>query len=90
MTTINATIPRSLPAGDYLLRGEHIAVHKMKQPQFYIACAQLRVTGGGSGHPAPLVSFPGAYKKQDPGVDFNMYASPVVAYQIPGPRVWKG
>jgi hypothetical protein len=29
--------------------------------QFYLACAQVTVTGGGSGTPGPLVSIPGVY-----------------------------
>ena len=29
--------------------------------QFYIACAQINVTGGGSGTPGPLVAIPGVY-----------------------------
>jgi hypothetical protein len=34
--------------------------------QFYISCAQINVTDGGSGSPSPLVAFPGAYKASDP------------------------
>jgi hypothetical protein len=90
MDRISARIPASLPAGEYLLRAEHIAVHKMNSPQFYVACGQIKVSGGGSGRPAPLVSFPGAYKKSDPGVTFNMYGNPVKPYIIPGPPVWRG
>jgi hypothetical protein len=29
--------------------------------QFYIACAPITVTGGGSGTPGPLVAIPGVY-----------------------------
>lgn len=77
MTAINATIPSAVPAGDYLIRAEHIALHKMGQPQFYVGCAQIKVTGGGSGTPSPLVAFPGAYKMSDAGIAFNLYGSPV-------------
>lgn len=71
------TVPKSLPSGDYLLRIEHIALHQASRAggaQFYISCAQVKVTGGGSGSPAPLVSFPGAYKASDPGIMVNIYS----------------
>ncbi|TLD34562.1 lytic polysaccharide monooxygenase [Venturia nashicola] len=90
MDSINATIPANVPAGDYLVRAEHIGLHKMKKPQFYIGCAQVRVTGGGSGTPGPLVAFPGAYEMDNAGISFNLYGSPVIPYPIPGPAVWKG
>ncbi|KAF1977079.1 glycoside hydrolase family 61 protein [Bimuria novae-zelandiae CBS 107.79] len=63
--TANATIPKAVPSGDYLLRVEHIALHMAMQAnkaQFYLACSQITITGGGSGSPGPMASFPGAYK----------------------------
>jgi hypothetical protein len=46
----------------YLMRPEHIALHDVSGgAQFYIACAQIRVTNGGNGSPGPLVSIPGVY-----------------------------
>lgn len=71
------TIPKNTPSGDYLLRIEHIALHQASNvngAQFYISCAQITVTGGGSGSPGPLVSFPGAYKATDPGIKVNIYS----------------
>lgn len=58
-----STIPASLPAGEYLIRHELLAIHTTNQPQFYPECAQLVVTGGGSKSPGGsyLVKFPGAY-----------------------------
>jgi hypothetical protein len=44
--------------------------------QFYISCAQVAVTGGGSGSPSPLVSFPGAYTGYEPGLLINIYNLP--------------
>ncbi|KAF2396036.1 fungal cellulose binding domain-containing protein [Trichodelitschia bisporula] len=90
MNTISFPVPRSLPAGEYLVRAEHIALHKPGSPQHYVACAQVKVTGGGSGRPGPLVAFPGAYSKSDPGIMFNMYGNPVKPYPLPGPEVWSG
>ena len=87
------TIPKSLPSGDYLLRAENIAIHAASSAngaQFYISCAQITVTGGGSGTPGPTVSLPGAYKATDPGLLINIYYPIPTSYKYPGPAVWKG
>ncbi|KIM23357.1 glycoside hydrolase family 61 protein [Serendipita vermifera MAFF 305830] len=68
-------IPSSIPSGEYLLRIEHIALHVAQSvggAQFYISCAQLSVTGGGSASPA-TVSIPGVYKATDPGIEIGEY-----------------
>ena len=75
--TVSVTIPRNIPSGDYLLRIEHIALHQASNvngAQFYISCAQIKITGGGNGSPGPLVSFPGAYKATDPEIKVNIYS----------------
>lgn len=56
----------------------------------YISCAQLKVQNGGSGNPGPLVSFPGAYKASDPGIQINIYYPVPTSYTPPGPAVWSG
>lgn len=40
-------------------------------PQFYLSCAHISVTGGGSASPA-TVSIPGAFKETDPGYTVNV------------------
>ncbi|CAH0024713.1 unnamed protein product [Clonostachys rhizophaga] len=87
MTQFYTTIPSKLKPGNYLLRAEHIGLHIAGAPQFYIACAQLQVTGSGTSTPTSLVSFPGAYSKSDAGLTFNIYAENG-AYPYPGPAVW--
>ncbi|KAF2648460.1 lytic polysaccharide monooxygenase [Lophiostoma macrostomum CBS 122681] len=90
--SVSVTIPKNTPSGDYLLRVEHIALHQasaLNGAQFYISCAQIRVSGGGSGTPSPLVSFPGAYKATDPGIKVNIYSGSAT-YTPPGPAVWTG
>ena len=75
--SFSVTIPKSVPTGEYLLRIEHIALHgasAVNGAQLDISCAQLSVTGGGSGSPGPLVAFPGAYKNTDPGLKVNIYS----------------
>lgn len=45
--------------------------------QFYIACGQVKVTGGGGTIPRPTVKIPGVYTGNEPGILINIY-SPVV------------
>ncbi|KAG9121200.1 hypothetical protein FRC07_002948 [Ceratobasidium sp. 392] len=83
-----AVIPKCIPSGNYLLRAEIIALHgagTYPGAQFYVECAQINVTGGGSASP-PTVSFPGAYSGTDPGILVNIYYPPLTSYTIPGPR----
>ncbi|KDN44431.1 hypothetical protein RSAG8_05478, partial [Rhizoctonia solani AG-8 WAC10335] len=90
--TFKFKIPSSTPAGNYLLRIEHIAVHGASTvggAQFYISCAQLTITGSGSGNPAK-VSIPGVYTGTEPGLLINIYWPPVTNYTLPGPAVWSG
>lgn len=76
LTSYSFTIPKNTPDGQYLLRIEHLAVHNAANyggAQFFVACGQVKITGGGGGTPGPLVSFPGAYSANDPGIFFNNY-----------------
>ncbi|KAI1418443.1 glycoside hydrolase family 61 protein [Hypoxylon sp. FL1857] len=89
---VNVTIPVAVPSGKYLARVESIALHQAQSvggAQMYLSCAQVEVTGGGSGAPAPLVAFPGAYKATDPGLRWSYYPIPT-SYTAPGPAVWEG
>ncbi|KAK2772170.1 hypothetical protein FQN53_004701 [Emmonsiellopsis sp. PD_33] len=92
-TTVSVNLPSSLPSGEYLLRVEHTALHSASAAggaQFYISCAQINVTGGGSGDPGPKVAFPGAYSPTDPGLMINIYYPVPTSYTLPGPAVWTG
>ncbi|KAI5853761.1 glycoside hydrolase [Tricharina praecox] len=84
---VTVTLPSCLPAGDYLLRGELIALHAAGSypgAQLYMECAQIRLTSGGSTSPATY-NIPGIYAGTDAGIKFNLYAS-TISYTIPGPR----
>ncbi|TFK43939.1 glycoside hydrolase [Crucibulum laeve] len=84
-------IPSSLPAGEYLLRAEIIALHVAQSypgAQFYIGCAQAKITGGGSASP-PKITIPGTYKSSDPGITVNIYNN-LQSYTAPGGAVWSG
>ncbi|EIN14513.1 hypothetical protein PUNSTDRAFT_130140 [Punctularia strigosozonata HHB-11173 SS5] len=86
------TIPKSLPSGQYLIRGEQIALHSASSfggAQFYIGCAQVNVVNGGNGTPSPTVSIPGVYTGNEPGILINIYNLPSdYTYVSPGPAVW--
>lgn len=59
------TIPSCIANGQYLLRGEIIALHSASSAngaQFYMECAQINVTGGTGTVTPATVSLPGAYK----------------------------
>ncbi|KAF2632701.1 lytic polysaccharide monooxygenase [Macroventuria anomochaeta] len=90
--TASVTIPKNTPSGEYLLRIEHIALHSasaINGAQIYLSCAQIKVTGGGSGTPGPLVTFPGAYVAGEKGLQVNIYSGQT-SYTPPGPAVWTG
>ncbi|KAF7433663.1 Esterase/lipase/thioesterase [Pleurotus ostreatus] len=90
--TWTTTIPSSVPSGNYLIRFETIALHSLPA-QFYPECAQITITGGGNKAPSAseLVSFPGAYKSTDPGINLNLYSNEAqtsTQYIIPGPPLY--
>ncbi|KAI0350297.1 hypothetical protein OH77DRAFT_1087377 [Trametes cingulata] len=82
-------LPSNIAPGEYLIRHEIIALHTaMSQggAEFYPSCAQLKVTGSGTGTPSKTVSFPGAYKDTDPGILVDVYDLKS-AYVFPGPAI---
>jgi len=87
-------MPSCVAPGDYLMRVELIALHGAQnqgQAQFYMECAQIRITGSGTNSGQNFVSFPGAYTANHPGIQVNIYdnkGNPNGGgrpYQIPGP-----
>ena len=83
------TVPKNIASGDYLVRSEVLALHAgAGNPQPYVSCFQVKVTGGGSANPAG-VSFPGAYKLSDPIFSKAIYNSSF-QYVSPGPAVYSG
>jgi hypothetical protein len=89
LQTYTYSIPPNLPSGDYLLRIQQLGIHNPYPagiPQFYIECAQITVTNGGSGTPGPLVSIPGFITGTEPGYTVNIYTD-FYNYTVPGPAV---
>jgi len=74
-------LPSDIKPGTYVMRTELLALHGNMRtaqpsegtgPQFYIHCFQLDISGSGTAQPKG-VKFPGGYKRDDPGVAFNLY-----------------
>ena len=73
------------------MRHEIIALHAAYTypgAQFYPDCIQIEVTGCGDSLPDDsfLVSFPGAYTADTPGIVYDVYTN-TIAYPIPGPAL---
>ena len=69
----SANLPKNLAPGEYLVRHEIIALHLATQKggaEFYPSCQQIKVGGSGTGVPTQdeLLTFPGAYSDDDPGI----------------------
>ncbi|KAG6918733.1 hypothetical protein DXG01_012218 [Tephrocybe rancida] len=81
LSYLETTIPANTPAGEYLLRIESIGLHVAGAPQYYISCAQIKVTGGGSGNPSK-VSIPGYVTPDDPSLTVNIYYPIPTSYTV--------
>ena len=89
--TFNFKLPEQTPPGEYLLRAEGLAVHaahKANCAQFYVSCAQIKVTGNGTGLPGPTIRYPGGYQWDSPGVLIPEFWSKITNYTSPGPKLW--
>nr|AWM99269.1 lytic polysaccharide monooxygenase 9 [Rhizophlyctis rosea] len=85
---VKFNLPTDLAPGDYLLRGELIALHNAGSPggaQPYVSCAQLRVGGNGNGNPSTVTDI--SYSTSDPGLLLAIYY-PMTSYTPPGPAVY--
>ncbi|KAF8815954.1 glycoside hydrolase family 61 protein [Phlegmacium glaucopus] len=87
-----ASLPANLAPGNYLVRHEIIALHlavTLGLAEFYPACAQIKVGGSQTGAPNPneLVSLPGAYSDNDPGIFDTQVFDPNAPYTFPGPAI---
>lgn len=64
-------LPSTLEDGEYILRHEILGLQRAVRPelaQFYPACHQITITGGGSTPLPEGISLPGNYTLTDPGV----------------------
>lgn len=91
LTNFTFPLAEETPAGEYLLRVEQVGLHGASTEggaQFYISCAQIKVTGSGAGSPSPTVAIPGVYTGEEPGLMINIYYPIPTNYTMPGPAVW--
>jgi hypothetical protein len=93
--TTKVTLPSTLPAGEYLIRHELIAMQLGMTEggaEFYPACLQIRLaaparTAASLPSGDQVVTFPGGYSDSDPGIhDTNIY-NPGNDYVFPGPAL---
>ncbi|KAG6918734.1 hypothetical protein DXG01_012219 [Tephrocybe rancida] len=85
---LTTTIPKNTPSGEYLVRVEQLGLHLLP-PESFVSCAQIKVTGGGSGNPSK-VAIPGYIGAGDAAVNVNIYPPYPSSYTCPGPKVWRG
>jgi hypothetical protein len=76
--TYTVQIPSNLKPGDYIIRHELVALHyatKPLGPEFYISCLNVKVLGDGTAEPSKeyYARFPGAYKPDNPYLNFDVY-----------------
>ncbi|KAG6872078.1 hypothetical protein C0995_013296 [Termitomyces sp. Mi166 len=86
------TLPATLAPGNYMIRHEIIALHlgnTLGGAEFYPSCSQFTVGGSQTGAPTTkeLVSFPGAYSDNDPGIFDPDVFNPGSPYTFPGPPI---
>lgn len=87
---VDFKIPADIAPGNYLLRGEIIALHgayALNGVQPYVGCVELTISSSGTANPSG-VAFPGYYKNDDAGMLFNRYQG-FTSYPIPGPALYK-
>jgi hypothetical protein len=93
LSKVTFDLPKDTPAGQYLLRIEHIGLHSASSfggAQFYISCAQIEVSGSSTAKPSPTVKIPGVYTGHEDSLELSIYYPIPVNYQPPGPAVWGG
>ncbi|KAJ5985352.1 hypothetical protein N7499_008369 [Penicillium canescens] len=63
MSQFEFEIPRNTPAGEYLVRAEHVGLHgaQNNEAEIFYSCAQIKVTGSGNGSPSLTYKIPGIY-----------------------------
>ena len=88
-----ATIPKDLASGYYLMRPELLALHQADKtppdPQFYIGCAQIFLSSGGSATPKHTVSIPNYVNLQTPAMTYNVWQVPLkLPFPAFGPPVY--
>jgi hypothetical protein len=93
--TFTVELPPDIASGFYVLRHEIIALHFARMPalgpQHYPQCINLRIEGAGEEHPEgkPATELYGG-EGDIPGLTYDIYASPLEEYVMPGPSMYTG
>jgi hypothetical protein len=90
MNRIDVQIPPETPSGQYLVRIEHVALHRPSGTEFYFNCALVEVTNQGNAvEPTDLVQIPGVYSSSTEGLspNYSIYSG-ATSYPMPGPAVF--
>lgn len=89
---LTVNLPEGLPEGEYLVRPELLALHASvdaKDPQFYVGCAQLFISGSSIGTleiPSEYkVTIPGYVEPGSEGLEWNVWTMRGQGYNTPGP-----
>ncbi|KAH6888195.1 glycosyl hydrolase family 61-domain-containing protein [Thelonectria olida] len=87
---IDFQVPTEVPSGQYLVRIEHLALHRPSGTEFYFNCAHVEVTNTGSAlEPSDLVKIPGVYDSTTEGLspNYSIYSGGT-SYPMPGPAIF--
>lgn len=89
--TFNVLILPTVPNGQYLLRIEHIGLHRPSTREMFSNCAQIEVTGSSATSvPSETAQIPGIYSSSDEWVSqWSMYSSPT-SFPYSGPATIDG
>ncbi|KAI9147555.1 Endoglucanase-4 [Paramyrothecium foliicola] len=87
-------IPPAVAPGFYVLRHELIALHYATDPamgpQHYPQCLTVRIVGGAGTEVPRGVRAAELYRKDDPGLVYDVFRDELPAYPVPGPAVMEG
>ena len=78
---LSVTIPTDIEGGYYLVRTELLALHQANlnppNPQFFVGCAQIFLSSGGTSIPKDTVAIPGYVDLSKPAMTFNIWDKPM-------------
>ena len=83
---VTTKIPSDLADSEYLVRSEVLALQEVGDPQMYIGCAQVQLSGSGTAVPGDTASTPGYIDSSTPAIHVNIYES--FTFQEYGPTIY--
>ncbi|KAK9374203.1 glycosyl hydrolase family 61-domain-containing protein [Lipomyces chichibuensis] len=94
--TLWISLPDYLPVGEYIIRGEIIALHNasyINGAQIYVNCIHINIDEASESkaidiNTIPKVAFPGYYTYDTPGLHLNVWWPPPIGYPEVGPPIF--